>query len=940
MTGNRSRLKNFMKRFIETVRFRNDHFGAIMGYEDYVIDDSVISRVYYMEGLRHNLFSVGQFCDSDLEVAFKKHSCYARNEDGVDLLKEVVATACYTKNRSPIHTRYIKTPYELVHDRKPYLKFLRVFGALCYRTNDSEDLGKLKATTDIGIFVGYAPNRKGPEPILLTHGKISLGLVPDPVPAAPYVPPTNKDLDILFQPMFDEYLEPPNVERPVPPAPAVQVPFVSAGTPFSTTINQDVPSISYSPSSLEVKPPISHQGVAAGPTIEDNPFAHAEDNPFINVFAPEPSSEESSSGDVCSPDSNQVIQPHNHLIKWSKDHPLDNVIGNPSRPVSTRKQLATDALSSNTRLSSEKGPLGLKQAPMAWYNTLSRFLLDNKFSKGVVDPTSNLDEDPLGILVNQTWFRGMVGSLMYLTASRPDLDTAMALTAYADADHAGCQDTRRNKMAEENIPAPTRSNDQLVPVKARLPYGKSNLLLDLHKLQKNPIFYISEAKAGVYSFQLDEQRFTLNADLLREALDITRVDPAHPFVSPLAGEQVMDFVNDLGYPEETHFVSKMHVNNLYQPWRVMLTLINQCLTGKTSGSDKPKHPLLQMMWGIVTRSNVDYAELLWEEFVQGIQTFFSHRASLSIPSKKSIPHFVPKGEKDEVFGKPIPNVLITDAIRNSEYYQQYMEVVARKPTAKKGGQKKTTLEADKPKKSTPVKKPAPAKQAKPVKEKPTKPTPSKKSSKAPEPQIEDDEYNLQRGVTQSLPVVERKGKATAIDKQAAQTLLELQQPKKKSTTDQYIFQRRTLVTKEGSNGPSAEPQDDTSVNMVRDTPSPADAETGADTEKSNIEGDTEILDIDEDRDENMSNTVALEERTAGSNLRQSHVALAGPNPEPIHEDFVATVYPQVHESLKHTNEEHVHLENPLSSSGTLLSMKNLDDAFTFGDQFLNDKPSE
>ncbi|GKB04902.1 retrovirus-related pol polyprotein from transposon TNT 1-94 [Tanacetum coccineum] len=87
MTGNRSRLKNFVKKFIEIVRFGNDHFGDIMGYGDYVIGNSVISRVYYVEGLRHNLFSVGQFCDSDLEVAFIKHSCYVRNEDGVELLK-------------------------------------------------------------------------------------------------------------------------------------------------------------------------------------------------------------------------------------------------------------------------------------------------------------------------------------------------------------------------------------------------------------------------------------------------------------------------------------------------------------------------------------------------------------------------------------------------------------------------------------------------------------------------------------------------------------------------------------------------------------------------------------------------------------------------------------------------------------------------------------
>ncbi|GKG32336.1 hypothetical protein Tco_0429846, partial [Tanacetum coccineum] len=73
MTGNRSKLMNFVEKFIGIVRFGNDHFGAIMGYGDYVnIGDSVISRVYYVEGLGHNLFSVGQFCDFDLEVPFRK----------------------------------------------------------------------------------------------------------------------------------------------------------------------------------------------------------------------------------------------------------------------------------------------------------------------------------------------------------------------------------------------------------------------------------------------------------------------------------------------------------------------------------------------------------------------------------------------------------------------------------------------------------------------------------------------------------------------------------------------------------------------------------------------------------------------------------------------------------------------------------------------------
>ncbi|GKC69414.1 integrase, catalytic region, zinc finger, CCHC-type containing protein [Tanacetum coccineum] len=96
MTGDRSRLRNFMKKFIGTVRFGNDHFGAIMGYGDYVIGDSVISRVYYVEGLGHNLFFVGQFCDSDLEVAFRKHSCYVRDTDGVELIKGSRGSNLYT----------------------------------------------------------------------------------------------------------------------------------------------------------------------------------------------------------------------------------------------------------------------------------------------------------------------------------------------------------------------------------------------------------------------------------------------------------------------------------------------------------------------------------------------------------------------------------------------------------------------------------------------------------------------------------------------------------------------------------------------------------------------------------------------------------------------------------------------------------------------------
>nr|GEU67065.1 retrovirus-related Pol polyprotein from transposon TNT 1-94 [Tanacetum cinerariifolium] len=388
----------FYEKFIGTVRFRNDHFGAIIGYEDYVIGDSVVSKVYYVEGLGHNLYSVEQFSDSDMEVAFRKHSymmksspicllskasknkswlwhcrlnhlnfgtindlakkdlvrglprlkfekdhlcsacqlgksrkhahkpkaentnlevlhtlhmdfCgpmrvqtingkiyilviiddysrftwvkflrskdetpefvikflkqiqvglnkivrYIRTDNGTEFA-EAVATACYIQNRSLIHTLHNKTSYELVHANKPDLTFFYVFGVLCYPTNDSEDLEKLQPTADIGIFVGYAPSRKRPAPMFLTPRQISSGLVLDPVPTALYVPLTNKDMEILFQPMFDEYLEPPHVERPVSPALAVLVPVNTVGVFPESTI------------------------------MEVNLFAPVDDDPFVNFF--------------------------------------------------------------------------------------------------------------------------------------------------------------------------------------------------------------------------------------------------------------------------------------------------------------------------------------------------------------------------------------------------------------------------------------------------------------------------------------------------------------------------------------------------------------------------------------------------------------------------------------------------------------------------------
>ncbi|GJR51977.1 retrovirus-related pol polyprotein from transposon TNT 1-94 [Tanacetum coccineum] len=284
---------------------------------------------------------------------------------------EAVATACYTQNLSLIHTRHNKTPYELMHDKKPDLTFLRVFGALCYPTNDCEDLGKLQAKADIGIFVGYALSMQGfriynkrtrrimeiihvtfdelhqtmdpihislgPEPMSMTPGQFSSGLIPNQVHATNYDLPTDKDLKLLFQTMFDEYFEVTRVDEPVPSATTDNAQVVPPGTSVSITFTQDAPSTSYSPSSSGIQSPVIHHDVAVGPTIEDTPITHATLHPLVNPVTGEPGSIQSSLGNVSVVEPNQANQLPTHLRKWSKDQPLDNIVGNPSRPASTRK---------------------------------------------------------------------------------------------------------------------------------------------------------------------------------------------------------------------------------------------------------------------------------------------------------------------------------------------------------------------------------------------------------------------------------------------------------------------------------------------------------------------------------------------------------------------------------------------------------------------------
>ncbi|GJU50695.1 retrovirus-related pol polyprotein from transposon TNT 1-94 [Tanacetum coccineum] len=298
------------------------------------------------------------------------------------LWTEAVATACYTQNCSMIRLRHGKTPYELLHNKPPDLSYLHVFGALCYPTNDSENLGKLQPKADIGIFIGYAPTKKafriynrrtrrivetihvdfdeltvmasehsssGPALHEMTPATISSGLVPNPHPSTPFVPPSRTNWDILFQPLFDEFLNPsPSVDHPAPevvvPINEVIAPVLadSTGSPSSTIVDQDAPSPINSQTTPKTEPLVIPNDVK-----EDNhdiEVAHMGNDPYFGVLIPEIPSDQSSSSDsiytIVHPD-HQISE---HNSKWTKDHPLENIIGELARLVSTRLQLHEQAL--------------------------------------------------------------------------------------------------------------------------------------------------------------------------------------------------------------------------------------------------------------------------------------------------------------------------------------------------------------------------------------------------------------------------------------------------------------------------------------------------------------------------------------------------------------------------------------------------------------------
>ncbi|GJZ52219.1 retrovirus-related pol polyprotein from transposon TNT 1-94 [Tanacetum coccineum] len=174
----------------------NDQVAKIMGYGDYQIGNVAISRVCYVEGLGHNLFLVGQVCDSDLEVAFRKHTCFVRNLEGVDLLSRSRGTNLYSLS---IRDVMASSPICILSKATKTKSYAPKKKAYCiYNRRTQKIIETIRG--DFDELTTMASDQLGSRPGLqcMTPATPSSGLVPNPPPSAPFVPPSRHEWDLMF----------------------------------------------------------------------------------------------------------------------------------------------------------------------------------------------------------------------------------------------------------------------------------------------------------------------------------------------------------------------------------------------------------------------------------------------------------------------------------------------------------------------------------------------------------------------------------------------------------------------------------------------------------------------------------------------------------------------------------------------------------------------
>nr|GEZ25961.1 retrovirus-related Pol polyprotein from transposon TNT 1-94 [Tanacetum cinerariifolium] len=352
------------------------------------------------------------------------------------LWAEAIATACYTQNRSIIHRRLDKKPYELINGRKPNMSFLYVFRALCYPKNDCEDIGNLGAKGDTVFFIGYSANSYAYRVYNRRIKKImkTMHVTFDELSAMAF---EQSSLKPGLQSMTSRQITAPRTTL------AAQAPQVLQTLTASTTIANT-----------------NNQASLQPETVVDNVLNDMFDgNTYVNPFATSSTSAaESSSSQYVDPSNMHMFyQPYPNEYQWTKDHPLEQVIGEPSRPVLIRNQLRSDGDMCMYALTvSTMKPKNVKEAmiELAWIESMQEELLqfkrlDNHFFKGTIDPTlfiKRFDNDILVAKPTEKHLKEVKRIFRYLWGTINmglwyKKDFGFKLTEFSDADYVGCKDT-------------------------------------------------------------------------------------------------------------------------------------------------------------------------------------------------------------------------------------------------------------------------------------------------------------------------------------------------------------------------------------------------------------------------------------------------------------------------------------------------------------------
>nr|GEX37645.1 hypothetical protein [Tanacetum cinerariifolium] len=385
--------------------------------------------------------------------------------------------------------------------------------------------------------------------------------------------------------MFDEYFTPPSIVVTLVQEATASRAANLADSPVSTSINQDGLSSSTPSTQEQEKSQNISQGLSSNMRKTHTLFEH--------------------------------------LGKWTKDHPIENVIGDPSHSVPTRKQLQINSkwCYFDAFLTAIE-PKNFNQAMTepSWINAMQEEFMNLKGYKVLKNKARLVARgfrqekgidfqesfalvaiiEAIRILIANAAYKNMTIYQMdvktaFLNGELKEEDTDMSLTIYADANHAGCQDTRRSTSGSAQIMSPITAQQEkldleLAPKEKRLEIRKCNERLNPKKIQREPTFQVvldALALTPCYSaFIITVYVPEVYMQIFRDIFKIFPRVHGQDFDALLTDEEIMSFLRDLGPTREIHSLNDVVVDQTHQTWRTFTTLINKSLFRKIFGLDK------------------------------------------------------------------------------------------------------------------------------------------------------------------------------------------------------------------------------------------------------------------------------------------------------------------------------------------------------------------